>query len=97
MSHEVKKMTAAEFRRQGYLQELNRRFLHPLGLTLQVIRDEDGTERFDDVWDNRDDPQGLLFETGVINSEQAERIHREGEEKYEVRHQKFGWYTQPYK
>lgn len=33
----VKRIDIAEFRREGYLQELNRRFLHPLGLALEVV------------------------------------------------------------
>lgn len=31
-----KRITAREFRQLGYLQELNRRFLHPLGLALEA-------------------------------------------------------------
>jgi hypothetical protein len=94
---EDKKMTPQEFREQGYLQEVNRRFLHPLGLSLQVIKDEDGTERFGALGDRRNSPEGLLFAEGMINPEWAERIHREGEKKYDMRYKKYGWYTQPYK
>jgi hypothetical protein len=36
----VKKMPVAEFRRLGLLQELNRQFLHPLGLALEVVVDD---------------------------------------------------------
>lgn len=32
----VKRMPVNEFRDDGYLQEVNRRFLHPLGLALEV-------------------------------------------------------------
>lgn len=32
----IKHMPISEFRGEGYLQELNRRFLHPLGLALEV-------------------------------------------------------------
>ena len=32
---EQKYMPIKEFRERGYLQELNRRFLHPLGLALE--------------------------------------------------------------
>ena len=31
------KIDVKEFREKGYLQELNRRFLHPLGLALEII------------------------------------------------------------
>lgn len=93
---DVKKMSVAEFRELGYLQELNRRFLHPLGLALEVVTEEDGSEHFGEVWDARDDPEGFLFDEGLINPEKAIRIHHEGEEKYAVRHEKYGWFTQPY-
>ena len=58
---DIKKMDIAEFRRLGYLQELNRRFLHPLGLALEVVVADDGTERLGGVWDYRDDPEGILY------------------------------------
>jgi hypothetical protein len=94
---DIKKMTPAEFRDLGYLQELNRRFLHPLGLALEVKVDEHGVESFGDVWDYRDDPEGMLFDDGMIDAQKAIRIHAEGEEKYNVRHERYGWYTQPFK
>ncbi len=50
-----------EFREAGYLQELNRRFLHPLGLALEVVVEEDGTERLGGIWDYRDDPEGMRY------------------------------------
>jgi len=34
---DVERIDVAEFRRVGYLAELNRRFLHPLGLALEVV------------------------------------------------------------
>lgn len=38
---EIKRIDVAEFRSEGYLQEVNRRFLHPLGLALEVTRVDD--------------------------------------------------------
>lgn len=54
-------MSVEEFRAKGYLQELNRRFLHPLGLALCVVVDDNGTEFFGGVW-KTDDPEGIVFE-----------------------------------
>lgn len=54
-------ISVKEFRRLGYLQELNRRFLHPLGLALSVKVREDGTEVLAEIWDYRDDPEGIRF------------------------------------
>ena len=58
----IKKITAKEFRKEGFLREVNRQFLHPLGLAVEVVVDEEGNESFGDVWDYRDDPEGMLFE-----------------------------------
>ena len=38
-----KDIPIAEFRREGFMQEVNRRFLHPLGLALEcIVVDEEG-------------------------------------------------------
>lgn len=60
-------MEVAEFRRLGLLQEVNRRFLHPCGLALEVTIEPDGTEKFGRLWDYRDDPEGMLFGPGEID------------------------------
>lgn len=80
-----KKMSIKEFREQGYLQELNRCFLHPLGLALEVVREEDGTERFGEVWDSREDPEGIIFGPGMIDAKKATRISAESALKCEDR------------
>ena len=41
-----KSIDIKEFREQGYLQELNRTFLHPLGMALYITLDEDGNEKY---------------------------------------------------
>lgn len=53
MPNDITRIDVAEFRELGYLQELNRRLLHPLGLALEVVVEEDGTERLGGVWDYR--------------------------------------------
>jgi hypothetical protein len=77
----IKRMSPREFRELGYLQELNRRFLHPLGLALEIAIDEDGVERFGNVWDYRKDPEGLIYAPGMIDPDKAERIRREAQRK----------------
>lgn len=63
----------AEFRRLGFLQELNRRFLHPLGLALYIaIDDETGEETLGGIWDYRDDPEGLFFGEADIKGREKE-------------------------
>lgn len=57
----VPMISVEEFREKGYLQELNRRFLHPLGMALCVVVDDNGKEFFGGVWKS-DDPEGIVFE-----------------------------------
>ena len=59
----VKRIDIAEFRELGLVHEVNRQFLHPLGLALEVIVDDDGSERLGGIWDCRDDPEGILYGT----------------------------------
>lgn len=58
---DIKRIDPAEFQSEGYLQEVNRQFLHPHGLALEVVRQDDGTVTFGGVWDYRDDPEGMAF------------------------------------
>lgn len=39
MSEEIKRMDIKEFREEGFLQEVNRQFFHPLGLALSIAVD----------------------------------------------------------
>jgi len=61
ITRKIKMMPVDEFRREGYLQEVNRRFLHPLGLSLMVDTDKDGIEEFAGVLDDRHDLEGVVF------------------------------------
>ncbi len=92
----MKKLTVKEFRKLGYLQELNREYLHPLGLALEIIVEDDGDERFGQVWDSRDDPEGIIYGEGMpLDAKKANRINDERNEKGLVRFVKFGYYVQP--
>lgn len=66
MESKLKKMTIKEFREQGYLQELNRQFLHPLGLAIAVNIDEAGNETIQTIYDFSDDPEGIYFGDSVV-------------------------------
>ena len=52
---ELKYIDIKEFREKGYLQEVNRQFLHPLGLALVVDLKDNGEETIKGVADYRDD------------------------------------------
>ena len=57
----------------GLLFEINRVVLHPLGMALGVRIEEDGTCKFDGLWDCRDEEEGIIFSDEVL---------REGTKKY---------------
>lgn len=72
MSEPIKYISAREFRDEGYLQEANRRFFHPLGLALEMHWPKDGEDDrafISGVWDYRDDPEGIYF---TLDSEEFE-------------------------
>lgn len=91
----VKKMSAKEFRELGYLQELNRCFLHPLGLALEVTQEGGEITGFGEVWDYRHDPEGMVFADGVIDPEKADRIQKEFRHRANARVQRLGYQIQP--
>jgi hypothetical protein len=63
----IKRINIKEFREKGYLQELNRRFLHPLGLALEIIVLDDGSEKLGGIWDYREDKEGIYYD--ISNSD----------------------------
>lgn len=91
---EQKFMSVKEFREGGYLQELNRRFLHPLGLAMSVFVDEDGNETFGNIIDCRDEEEGIIFGEDVTSTKRfednAKKIAGEWVERYLPRAEKYG-------
>lgn len=90
----VKRIDLAEFRDVGFLQELNRQFLHPLGLALEVVT-ENGETKLGGVWDYRDDPTGMHYGPGVIDPAKAARVQALRLEKSTVRVARLGYAVQP--
>lgn len=79
-SEDVKRIDIKEFREKGYLQEVNRRFLHPLGLALEVILDEEsGEERLGGVWDYREDKEGIYYDIENSDSDRKNRFRKNKE------------------
>lgn len=92
----IKRINLAEFRNRGYLQEVNRQFLHRLGLALEVSIEEDGTVKLGGIWDYRTDPEGIIFSDGNLpDLEHVERVGKELAEKDVTREKQFGWTVQP--
>lgn len=65
----VKHIDLSEFIEQGFLQEANRLFFHPLGLALEIDYNEDTGKPFlSGVWDYRDDPEGIIYNWAAWNN-----------------------------
>ena len=76
MNKTIKHMDIKEFREQGFLQEANRLYFHPLGLALEVAINHDGSESLGDIWDYRDDPEGMLFGKNMIDPKKSNNIKK---------------------
>jgi hypothetical protein len=77
-------ISVKDFRRLGYLQELNRLFLHPLGMALEIDVAADGTETLGGIWDYRDDPEGIIFDPSEIDEEFVDRAIRISDERHKL-------------
>lgn len=94
----IKKMDLNEFLEKGFLQEVNRKFFHPLGLALEVNINEKGTvTSLGGIWDYRGAPEGLIFccLSGGDAIEKAENVRNLLESKAKVRQHKYGFVIQP--
>lgn len=88
-----------EFVESGYLQEVNRRFLHPLGLALAVSAEQGSNGEMVDfrltgVWDFRDDPEGIYF-GGEIDAAKVRRINAEWQQRAMTRRDALGFIVEP--
>ena len=90
MTDKIKRIDIKEFREQGFLQEANRLFFHPLGLALEVVIEDDGTERLGGVWDYRDDPEGMVYGDGIIDQQKISKVEHERQSHIAARNKMFG-------
>lgn len=91
---EIKRMDIKEFREMGLLAELNREFLHPLGLALEVAIEDDGTEKLGGIWDCRDDPEGILYSKDHFPTEKCKNAQKFIKEKHGQRYEMLGFVNQ---
>jgi len=75
----VKKIDIKEFRELGFLQELNRQFLHPMGFALEVVVDKNGNETLGGIWDYRDDKEGIIYDLENSDEKRLERFRKNEE------------------
>ena len=84
-----------EFRSEGYLQEVNRRFFHPLGMALYINQDKDGNETLGGIFDSRDDPEGYRFgDECPIDKVKRNRVQKKWDEKEIARKLRLGYMVQ---
>ena len=93
----VKYIDIKEFREKGYLQELNRLFLHPLGLALEITIDNE-LEYISGIWDCREDKEGIYYDLKNSNKERIDSflkksifIENEMKKRKEIRKNKLGF------
>lgn len=91
----IKYMDIKEFRERGYLQEVNRRFFHPLGLALAIEVLSDGTERLYGIWDYRDDPEGIYFDDSADLIPLYDLVDQEFRKRAPRRFDTLGYLYQP--
>lgn len=95
LAHEdFQMMDLTEFRDKGYLQELNRRFLHPLGLALCMTVLEDKVTGIHGIWDYRNDPEGIIFAPEDIDWDQAAWFDQEKHKRLKSRFESIGFIIQ---
>ena len=96
---EAKTLSAKECQEIGFLQEVNRKFFHPLGLAMAVTIQDDGSSTFGPLLDIRDDPEGFYFggdfDTDPATREKAARVAAELRRHLPGRQRLFGGEIQP--
>ena len=101
ISEDIVSMDIKEFREKGYLQELNRRFLHPLVLALSVLINKEG-ESLAEIWDYRDDDEGIRYD--IANSAEERKTNLKTKKEFidneitnrrKKRIKKLGYFIEP--
>ena len=97
----TKRLTVKQFREMGLLHEVNRRVLHPLGYALETIVNvdektnkivDDDKERFGEVWDYGDDPEGMRFEE--MDQESIDKVKALEDKRRPTRVKALGYWVQ---
>lgn len=100
----MKYIDLREFKDLGYLQEVNRRFFHPLGLAMAVsCKNGEDKVVFTGIVDSRGEEDGFIFDERCMDSkieeyeDKAMFIQGEWERKCEKRRINLGYEIQPIK
>lgn len=84
-------ISASSFRELGFLHEVNRLVLHPLGLAMFVDPDKDQMG----VFDMRDDPEGVYYHDETLRPEAATYVAEKLEARGQARIDQLGYVIQP--
>lgn len=90
---DLRYMNMRQFVDGGYLHEVNRLLLHPLGLALSL--DVHGESATAQIWDGRDDPEGWILGDDLLSAEKAERVADEMFSRRGARRDLLGFVVQP--
>lgn len=93
--NEIKYLDLKEFRDFGFLQEVNRQFFHPLVLALALCYLDNGDVVLSGILDYREDPEGMVFDVDMLDSNKAANVAALLESKRDVRTSKLGNIIQP--
>lgn len=94
----VKKIDVNEFITEGYLQEANRQFFHPLGMALVA----DISNNCLTIWDKREDEEGIYYDYENSNvdrkkkfREKKKNVLQKFKERKDVRMERLGFIVEP--
>lgn len=85
-----------EFVAGGYLHEINRLLLHPLGLALEFNPMTHAASAKVRIWDDRDDPEGIYLGNDLLSLEKAVKVCNELLARRDARMAALGWVIQPF-
>ena len=88
----MKLLNTKEARELGIIHELNRQFLHPLGLALFVIEDDEGNVSIGDIIDGREDQDGYIFTK--LDKEKMKTFSKLWTQRTEARQKRIGFTVQ---
>lgn len=103
----VKRMDLTEFVAQGFLFEINRRFLHPMGLALEVTQHTDLKDGgppltyLGGVWDYRGDLDGMSYgeppedPVWITRRQKAATVAAHEQARHATRQATLGFVVQP--
>jgi ribA/ribD-fused uncharacterized protein len=95
MSYYDDHMAPEEFLSRGLLHELNRQFLHPLGMALPVSKHPKTGEWIFSHIQVANRPEGIVFAEDTISPEKIEAVRKLADEKHAQRLAALGFVIQP--